>query len=1001
MAGRLRQFLVLALLWPLLPPPAMAQSPAVALPVPPPAPSVQLPAGDAALVTVPFEQSIRLSFPGAVRVVSVNPNIIHASLAAPGVVELRALAFGRTFVHVWSPEGRVTRAVQVVQPPPQRSTFDQQQRAAQELARHLTIEYQNLFRSLQRGPHLEETDRTTSTQFTHDLTAQMESPYGDLRGAVSFQRFNAVNELSAWNASITDGRIGPVKRFAAAVGDTSVGFSDLTLPTTSLRGIQASYYGIDPYDIEVFHGRRRLGLNAALSPQGDAANDILFSGIRVQDLERPWTWKLAYAAASGEDRVEIQTSQAAEASTWYWPSERVGFGAELGRNQEQAYGYRLKSALRGGAYDFEAAYRNLSQRYENLLGTSAEQGERGLLLTARQQPVRTLRLRQQLDIYQDRLFLNPEEPDQDNLDLELEGDVDLTPGLLWGSRYSRQRLLGRLFPTDASTVRTNLQQRLGPHFPLLANGSVFSEYQFRDFRSVTSPDADFGSHSVIFGLGAPLTDVLSWQASQQIGVLKETRTGDRSSPKETSAGINYYQRFTRLPVTLRSGLNYSIASDLGSPNSFLTDQHRASGDGGLRYDVTPNSHLFTNLRVSRRSATGTDSEYELDFETGMRCLLDTGITWEPRLSVSGIVFQDLNADGGQQAEEHGLPHVAVTSGERRALTDPGGRFYLGRIRGRSATISVALDSVPSGFVPTSPSTIELDLTAPPRMPLFFGLVAQAELRVRVFVDGTMNGLFDGTDAPLAGVRVSLADGPTVTTDQAGWAYFRGISPGRHQVTLTLSDLAPGYVPVDPLTQEQAVGEGQAGGLSYRFNAERSIGGLVYLDTNRNGRFDGPVPPVQGAGGGAGEPVLGGMPVCLDDAHRIATREDGRYLFKDVTAGRHEVALNCRAVLRGYLPLGAAVQRLELPPAPVRLEDEDFRLGEEAGVMREITADVLRARRGETRDEAIERVIEELDAASRAARQTAPPAPILAAPAQEPPKGVRQETAVVEVIVDVR
>ena len=76
------------------------------------------------------------------------------------------------------------------------------------------------------------TDQTTTTQFTHDLIAQMESPYGDLRGTVSFQRFNHVNELSAWNASIADGKLGPLKRFGASVGDTSVGFSDLTLPTT-------------------------------------------------------------------------------------------------------------------------------------------------------------------------------------------------------------------------------------------------------------------------------------------------------------------------------------------------------------------------------------------------------------------------------------------------------------------------------------------------------------------------------------------------------------------------------------------------------------------------------------------------------------------------------------------------------------------------------------------------------------------------------------------------
>ena len=981
---------------------AAAQQPAVPVPLPPALPSaMQADLGEEAiLIKVPFEQTVTLQFPGAARVVSVNPEIVQASLVSPGVVELRALAFGRTFLHVWSPSGRVTRPVQVVQPPPQRATFDEQRRAAEELARHLTIEYQNRFRSLQRGPHLTDTGRNTTTQFTHDITAQMESPYGDLRGSVSFQRFNNVNELAAWNASVSDGKIGPLRRFGVVVGDTSVGFSDLTIPSTSLRGVQASYYDLEPYNLEAFYGQRRLGLNSALSPGSDVSRDVFFSGARIQDLQRPWTWNLAYAAASGEDRVEIQTSQAAEASTWYWPDEHLGVGAELGRTQENAYGYRLKSALRGGAFDVDATYRNLSRRYENLLGASAEQGERGLLLTARQQPAKTVRLRQRLDVYQDRLFLNPDEPDRQNVDLELESDVDLTPGLLWGSRYGRQRLLGRLFPIDATTVRTNLRQRLGARIPLLANGSVFGEYQFRDFRSVTSPDADFTSHTIVLGLGAPLTDVLYWQVGQQFGFLDETNTGGKSRPRETSAGISYSQRFTRLPVSLRSGLNYSTASALGSPNSFLTDQHRVSWDGGIRYDVTPNSHVFFDTRVSRRSASGSDPEYEVDLETGLRCLLDTGISWEPRASISGIVFQDLDANGSRQAAEQGLPRVTVTAGERRAVTDPGGRFYLGRVRGRRATVSVALDSAPNGFVPTSPDSIELDLAAPPPMPLFFGFVAQAELRVRVFVDATMNGVFDETDAPLEGVRVSLAGGASVRTDRTGWAYFRGISPGPHQVTLTLNDLAAGYVPAGPLTQEQTVGEGQAAAIGYPIWAERSIGGRVYLDTDRDGRFD-------------GEPVLGGIPVCLDERHRIETREDGRYLFKDVTAGRHRVSLNCGAVLRGYLPLDATVRMLEVPPQPARLDQVDFRLGEETAVMLDITADVLRARRGETRNEAVERVIEELEAASRAARQAVPAsraAPVVAPatpavnpaaePVREPPKGLRQDTAVVDVVVDV-
>jgi hypothetical protein len=926
-----RRALVLLLAWHGMPAVALAQPPSIpAPPVMPP--GVQgVPAEDPLVLAVPYEQTVTVDIPGATRVLSVNPEIVEAFLRASGVVELRALAFGRTFVHIWTPSGRVTRPVQVVQPPPERPTFAQQQEAAEALARRLTIEYQNQFRSLRRGPHLGQTDLATTTQFIHDLTAHMESPYGDLRGFVSFQRFNNIDELSAWNASVSDGRLGGFKRFGAVIGDTSVGFSDLTVPNTSLRGGQLSYYDIEPYNMEIFHGRRRLGLNAALSPGSDLTADLFFTGARLQDLERPWTWNLAYATASGEDRAEIQTSQAAEASTWYWPDERVGFGAEIGRNQEDAYGYRLKSAMRGGVFDLDATYRNLSQRYQNLLGASAEQGERGLLLQARQQPLRTVRLRQRLDLYEDQLFANPDEPDQPNLDLEFESDVDVNPGLIWGSRFGRQRLLGRLFPIDATTVRTNLRQRLDPKLPLLANGSVFTEYQFRDLRSISAPQSDFDSHTVVVGLGAPITDAVFWQASQQFGWLKEDRSGAVSHPRETSAGVSYFQRAERVPVSLRSGFNYSVASDLGSPNSFLTDQHRASWDAGIRYDVSNRSHVFFNTRVSRRSASGIDPEYEIDAETGMRVLLDTGVTWNPSLQVSGIVFQDLDADGVCQATERGLSGVTLAGDGRQAVSDALGRVYLGRIRGRRATVGVVLESLPRGYVPTTPPVIEIDLKRPPAMPLFFGFVAQAELRVRVMVDANMNGAIDRADAPLEGVGISragpadgAAKGQTVLTDRSGWAYFRAISPGRHAMTLSVANLAAGYVPAGAIAQVAQVSEGQTVELGYLVRAARSIGGRVYIDIDRNRRFEGPASPGAGA---AGDPVLPGLPVCLDGARRAETLEDGRYLFKDVAAGRHQVSLNCGEPLQGYLPLGPAVQTVHVPAGPLRRDNVDFGLVE--------------------------------------------------------------------------
>lgn len=227
------------------------------------------------------------------------------------------------------------------------------------------------------------------------------------------------------------------------------------------------------------------------------------------------------------------------------------------------------------------------------------------------------------------------------------------------------------------------------------------------------------------------------------------------------------------------------------------------------------------------------------------------------------------------------------------------------------------------------------------MPLLFGFVAQSELRVRVFVDVTANGQYDATDVPLEDVRIVLQDGTTVKTDRSGWAFFRGISPGAYQVAITLDDLSTGYVPTTPVTQAHTLTEGLTATVDFPIRAERSIAGRVYVDRNRNGRYD-------------EEPVLANMTMCLDGARKVTTKEDGRYLFKDVAAGLHHVSLNCRSRVPEYLPLNATVQTVDVPPQPTHVETVDFRLGEEAAIMQDVTNDVLRER--QKRQQLIEEMI---------------------------------------------
>jgi hypothetical protein len=64
----------------------------------------------------------------------------------------------------------------------------------------------------------------------------------------------------------------------------------------------------------------------------------------------------------------------------------------------------------------------------------------------------------------------------------------------------------------------------------------------------------------------------------------------------------------------------------------------------------------------------------------------------------------------------------------------------------------------------------------------------------VFRDNAVNGAFDANDPGLSGVRIRLDGSHIVTTDNTGHFRFKGVSPGRHHLSLDLAQF-PGRVRV--------------------------------------------------------------------------------------------------------------------------------------------------------------------------------------------------------------
>ena len=189
----------------------------------------------------------------------------------------------------------------------------------------------------------------------------------------------------------------------------------------------------------------------------------------------------------------------------------------------------------------------------------------------------------------------------------------------------------------------------------------------------------------------------------------------------------------------------------------------------------------------------------------------------------------------------------------------------------------------------------------------FAEVIPSSIGGKVFVDQNNNGLQNGADPGLAGVRVDLLDGggaqvATTTTDAGGNYAFTGLAPGNYSVREPAQPAGTS----NGITTAGSVGNGGSAGtatavavLPSRINgivlppntasggnnfAEipngRSVSGQVFVDYNNNGTFE---PSDNGLGGQTITLTgtdINGNPVNLS----TVTGPDGRYNFVGVPEG---------------------------------------------------------------------------------------------------------------------
>ncbi|MED6334591.1 MAG: SdrD B-like domain-containing protein [Planctomycetota bacterium] len=297
--------------------------------------------------------------------------------------------------------------------------------------------------------------------------------------------------------------------------------------------------------------------------------------------------------------------------------------------------------------------------------------------------------------------------------------------------------------------------------------------------------------------------------------------------------------------------------------------------------------------------------------------------------IGDFVWNDLDEDGIQDAEELGLPFVRMQLFDelgikiQKVTADEAGRYLFVGLDQGNYTVTVREESVPGALVPTlcdfgeddeldsecSPASVPLPTEDTIDLSIDFGFTSESPCRATVgdfvWFDSNCNGLQDPGEPGLENIRIVLYDGDgdvlqRGVTDSTGWYEFVYVCPGDYIVTIDSSYLPPDYITSDcdvgsddeldsecsPYSLVIDDPDQMVTGLDFGFcsTCDGTIGDFVWNDIDG----DGTQRPA--------EPGMGGVKVTLEDElgqllAEVTTDADGRYFFGGLCAGTYFVEVD--------------------------------------------------------------------------------------------------------------
>ena len=734
------------------------------------------------------------------RFLVINPHIINVKRLGSGGIKVISKNIGETFLHIWKGSRRLTLNVKVVSPV---FVSPARERKMVYEAEPFKFMYSSDWDSYYRGRRLGTMNRESIT-FDQWLGFYGDTPYGKMDASLKLGKYGSNTELTNYTLGITNGKAFGFEGFNARIFDIYKGFSELSYPGELIKGgLWESYAFNKKVNYSLIWGRERELIYGYITPGVLRKKDSYIEGVRITFLPMENTnYSFNYARGYGRDREDYLKDKVYSLQVEHNRNNRH-ISSEISYDGDSMAGF-VKSRFSLGRINLGLSFRDIEKGFTTITGYPADQGEIGGIINLDMDVSKSTHFNSTLDIYRDRYMFNEAKKRKPNFDWQTNIEHHFSPTSSLNTAVYYVNEPGLSFPRRYLSARSTYYKG----FSVFNNKSLYLSFGAGYQKSINplSRASDYNLYNISSSLRYSLTKSLSYYCSYTYSWLTEKINSQKSTPSVMETGIDYYKRLNPF-WNADARFYYRNEEDTTSTHSFLAGEDSIEGNLHLSYTPRSGVEFFMDGRLRNVWAENPDVDKYIEGEIrlGLRSTLDMPFRWSPKGKVSGIVFKDVNSNGKLDNGEPPLPGIRVIVGKKKLITDKRGRFST-NIRAKRVVVMVDSQSLPPGYVFTTPSLTKVDIHEGENSTVVFGAATNSSIYGVVFYDLNGNGKFDRNEHGVGRVKITVGKASTFTNSE-GRYFFRGLKKGTYIISFDVNTIPLKYLPAVPVKNKIKLAEG--------------------------------------------------------------------------------------------------------------------------------------------------------------------------------------------------